>query len=177
MDHFDNNYVFSRASVREAPAFHTLMRSVYEGMPDKDLFAVGEISPEWMQEALTPPCFGVSARTGSGELAGMLVVVAPPDWDHSLAKKAGLAPALLPLTMEMDMSCVSPQHRGHGLQQRMLIYAEGLIPEKTRYLLCTVSPHNPASLKSVLALGYKVAVTREMYGGFLRHVLVKELQR
>ena len=174
MNQADCPYTLSRAAAGEAPAFYALMRSVYEGMPDKDLFAVGEIAPEWMQKALTPPCFGIGARTASGELAGMLVVVTPEGWEHSLARKAGLSPDQLPLTMEMDMSCVAPQHRGHGLQQRMLAFAEELLPREARFLLCTVSPHNPASLASVRALGYRVAATREMYGGFLRHILIKD---
>ena len=177
MDQYTGRYILSRASSEEAPAFYGLMRSVYREMPDKDLFAVGDIELSWMQTALTPPGFGISARTESGELAGMLVVLLPESWDHSLANAAGLDPDILPCTAEMDMSCVAPQHRGQGLQRRMLTFAETLLPETARYLLCTVSPHNPASLKSVLALGYRVAVTRKMYGGFLRHILIKQLQR
>ena len=104
MNQADCPYTLSRAAAGEAPAFYALMRSVYEGMPDKDLFAVGEIAPEWMQKALTPPCFGIGARTASGELAGMLVVT-PEGWEHSLARKAGLSPDQL---LRMTPSIISP---------------------------------------------------------------------
>lgn len=64
---------------------------------------------------------------------------------------------------------------GNGLQRRMLEAALPLLPESITHLGATVSPANPYSLSNALACGFTIRARREMYGGFDRYLLVKEL--
>ena len=43
------------------------------------------------------------------------------------------------------------------------------------HLGATVSPANPYSLSNALACGFTIRARREMYGGFDRYLLAKEL--
>ena len=62
-----------------------------------------------------------------------------------------------------------------GLQRRMLEAALPLLPESITHLGATVSPANPYSLSNALACGFTIRARREMYGGFDRYLLAKEL--
>ncbi len=76
----------------------------------------------------------------------------------------------------MDSAAVLPAFRGFHLQRRLMKTAEEeLQREGFRYLCCTVHPDNKSSLQSVLSQGYRIAKTCEKYGGFPRHILIREL--
>lgn len=60
-------------------------------------------------------------------------------------------------------------------QRRMLEAALPLLPESITHLGATVSPANPYSLSNALACGFTIRARREMYGGFDRYLLAKEL--
>ena len=89
----------------------------------------------------------------------------------------------IPLTSEnlnqvvhMDSASVHPKHRGHGLESKMIAFAETLIDtSKYRYSFATVAPENVASLKSLEKNGYQVMVIKEKYNGMLRCVTMKKL--
>ena len=70
---------------------------------------------------------------------------------------------------------VHPDWRGNGLQRHMLEAALPLLPESITHLGATVSPANPYSLSNALACGFTIRARREMYGGFDRYLLAKEL--
>ena len=169
-----DGYSLSAASQEDAAELFSLMRSVYDALDDKSIFAVGDLCEEWVRERLTPPCFGIAARAPEGGLAGMLLVCRG-DMGEGLGRDIGLPESSLPSVWEMDTAAVDPLHRGHRLEKRMLLYAETQLPGDARLLMCTVSPDNPASLWSLQSVGYRIAATKEKYGGFLRHILVKEL--
>ena len=76
----------------------------------------------------------------------------------------------------MDSASVHPSHRGHGLESRMITFAETLLDTSQYcYSFATVAPKNFASLKSLERNGYQVMVTKEKYGGFVRCVMMKIL--
>jgi len=89
----------------------------------------------------------------------------------------------IPLTSEnlnrvlhMDSASVHPNHRGHGLESRMIDFTETLVDtSKYCYSFATVAPKNFASLKSFERNGYQVILTKEKYGGLIRHVMLKTL--
>ena len=74
-----------------------------------------------------------------------------------------------------DSAVVHPDWPGNGLQRRMLEAALPLLPESITHLGATVSPANPYSLSNALACGFTIRARREMYGGFDRYLLAKEL--
>ena len=74
-----------------------------------------------------------------------------------------------------DSAVVHPDFRGNGLQRAMLEAALPLLPAEITHLGATVCPDNPYSLRNARAGGFEIRARREMYGGFDRYLLVKEL--
>ena len=93
------------------------------------------------------------------------------------------------LNIQQDLECVEfnktaatcscdfdgEQCNFYGLQRHMLEAALPLLPESITHLGATVSPANPYSLSNALACGFTIRARREMYGGFDRYLLAKEL--
>ncbi|MBQ8081995.1 MAG: GNAT family N-acetyltransferase [Clostridia bacterium] len=172
----EQDYCLRRAELDEIPAMYALMRRVYELLPDQDVFAVENMDEVWFHAQLAGTGFGVTARARDGALAGILIVCVPGDREDNLGYDVGFSQEQRARVALMDTAAVAPEHRGHGLEKRMLRFAEEeLRGTGIRYLMCTVSPHNPPSLKSVQANGYQILCTKEKYGGHLRHVLMKEI--
>lgn len=78
--------------------------------------------------------------------------------------------------VHMDSASVLPKHRGHGLEHKMLSFAESLIDtSRYYYSFATAAPENMPSLKSLEKNGYQVMVTKEKYAGLIRYVMMKSL--
>ncbi len=176
MDAMNDGYVLKLADPREAGEMHALMRRVWELLDDKDLFAVDEIGMDWFEKYLSGDGFGVTARGPAGELAGILLVCFPGMDEENYGWDVGLSGEDLLKACNMEMAAVLPEHRGHRLEQRLLAFAEReLEGTRFRWMLATVSPNNPASLRSGEKCGYTVLLTKEKYGGHLRHILGKAI--
>ena len=171
-----DQYLIRRADPSDVAEVYALMRSVWQGLENREVFAVEDLPVEWVRENMTERGFGVTARTPDGELAGMLIVVSPGSAADNLGLEAGLSGAELEQVRNMDVAAVLPAHRGHGLERRMLAYAEELMAaEGPLYLMATISPDNPPSLRTAEKLGYRVLTTKNMYGEHLRYILVKPI--
>ncbi len=68
-----------------------------------------------------------------------------------------------------------PDWRGNGLQRAMLEAALPLLPPQITHLGATVSPDNSYSLHNAQAGGFVIRCRREMYGGYDRYLLEKQL--
>ena len=88
---------------------------------------------------------------------------------------AALQAVAPPVRVHHSAVDIDPDWRGNGLQRRMLEAALPLLPESITHLGATVSPANPYSLSNALACGFTIRARREMYGGFDRYLLAKEL--
>ena len=170
-----DSYILARAVPEDSDTMYRLLREVYEGLDNKDLFAVETATPAWIQEHISEKGLSVTARTSAGELAGILIVDIPGRDTENLGYDIGLPEEELPRVIHMDTSAVLPEHRGHRLEQRMLLFAEECL-KGTPYthMLCTISPDNPASLKSVERIGYRAVATKVKYGGMIRRILRKD---
>ena len=171
----NDRYTLSLAQADECHELYTLIRRVWTLMDNKDLFAVENLTEEWFATYLSPRGFCVTARTEDGELAGVLACCYPGLDEDNLGHDLGYTEAELMRVCLMDIGAVAPEHRGHRLEQRMLLFAEDYIAGTDYvHLLCSVSPHNPASLHSVQKCGYQIMLTKMKYEGHLRHILLKE---
>lgn len=74
-----------------------------------------------------------------------------------------------------DSAVVHPDWRGNGLQRAMLEVALPLLPPQITHLGATVSPDNSYSLRNAQAGGFVIRYRREMYGGYDRYLLEKQL--
>ena len=96
--------------------------------------------------------------------------------DKSFTHNIALTSENLKRVVHMDSASVLPQHRGHGLEHKMIAFAENLIDtSKYCYSFATVAPENITSLKSLEKNGYQIMVTKEKYGGIMRCVMFKKL--
>ena len=146
----------------ESEAFYRLMHGVWEAMENKDLFAVDDLDAEWIRERLLlSGSFGIAARTPSGELAGMLLVCCYGDDEENLGHDLGYPSETWRQICNFECAAVLPEHRGHGLERRMFAFAEELLRgTDIRTMAMTVSPDNPASLKSALKACFQVVLTK-----------------
>ena len=175
MREYTDQYRIQKADPTEAPELYRLMRTVWERLENKDLFAVEGMDLEWFRKFLDPRRgFCVTARSETGELAGILMVCRPMEDDDNLGLDVGMTSEQRLRVVHMETAAVLPEHRGHDLERRMLAFAEEKLQgTDTRYLMATISPFNPPSLRAAERLGYQVLLTKEKYGGHLRHILIK----
>ena len=171
----DTAYVLSAEDARSAAELYTLMHDTWESLENTDLFAVGDLDEGWVREALTPPGFAVTARR-DGELCGMLLACFYNEEPENLGWDIGLSADEMRGVCCLECAAVRPRDRGHGLERRMMLYAEETLRTMpVREILMTVSPYNPPSLRSAERAGYRILLTKEKYGGMLRHVLGKSI--
>ncbi len=171
-----DQYIMRKAEPSDAEAFYQLMRQVWEGLENREVFAVDDLPLEWVRENMCERGFGISVRTSGGELVGMLVVACPGQDADNYGLEVGLTGASLMMVRNIEIAAVLPAHRGHSLEWRMLCYAEELMSQDgPLYLMATISPSNPPSLRTAEKAGYRVLLTKNMYGEHLRHILVKPI--
>jgi len=154
---------------------YRLMAKVYEALEDKSLFFCDDL--DYVEQHMEKSGFGVVAVVDE-KIAGSLICRYPGMDEDNLGRDISLAEEELEAVVHMESAVVDISCRGRGLQCKMLQYAESLIDnEKYRHLLATVSPYNPASLRSFEKNGYGVRMTKEKYGGLLRSVLYKRVEQ
>lgn len=114
--------------------------------------------------------------TNSGKLAGIFIAIIPETIETNLGYDIGFSEEKAKKVAVMDTVAILPEYRGQNLQYRTMQAAEmDLKDQGYQYLLCTVHPDNGFSLRNVQKQGYEIVMTKEKYGGFLRHILMKEI--
>lgn len=122
-------------------------------------------SREMWQSCLLPPHVALGARKGE-RLAALAVLYRPePGNDEDLSVWLEGVDCGGRLSANYKICLVHPDDRGHGLQQQLGCRLEELARAQGIGLLCsTVSPHNPASFRSLEHLGYIRNSTLTKYG-------------
>ena len=127
MNGYSDGYSLRLARPEEAETLHALMMGVWEGLENREVFAVEDLDLDWVRDKLGPGGFGVVACGPDGRLAGMLLMAYPGLSPENLGWDVGLPEAELNRVCLMETAAVLPAHRGHGLERRMLAYAEKLM--------------------------------------------------
>lgn len=122
-------------------------------------------SHEMWQSCLLPPHVALGARVGK-RLAALAVLYQPePGGEEDLSVWLEGVDCGGLLSANYKICLVHPDYRGHGLQQLLGRRLEELARAEGIGLLCsTVSPHNPASVRSLEHLGYQRNSTLTKYG-------------
>ncbi|MGN0907857.1 MAG: GNAT family N-acetyltransferase [Bullifex sp.] len=146
-----------------------LFERVFNGMNEKEFFA---FDPEY-----DPPAEGFTYEILDGEKPAAAFSMTFPGLDEeNLGYDIGLSGNELLKVAHMDVAAVNPAYRGMGLQKRLMKMGEDDAKALGyHYLMCTIHPDNAPSLKSALSLGYHIVLTKEKYGGKIRHILLKEV--
>lgn len=177
-------FVIRRSTNDDIDSMIRLILDTYANLSPKEWFVIDD--EDYTREMLkTGRSWGyVAVDPQTDKLAGLFIVTFPGTADFSLGydlptpdgSPSVPSEAFLNSIAHMDTAVVSPDCRGHHLQRRLMEFAENELKAAgyTR-LMATVHPDNRYSLGNGLALGYRVMTTKEKYGGYLRHVLLKEI--
>jgi len=190
-------YYLRQATFEEAYEIWSVMDICYQTLEHKEYFICDDL--DYVKDILSGHGLGVVACDETGKIVGNLLVKYPGLSEENLGydvfRKAEdssddnsnssslyrecsimLSEDNLMRVLHMDSASVLPEHRGHGLEHRMIAFAETLVDtSKYHYAFATVAPENTASLKSLEKNGYQVMVTKDKYGEFVRSVMMKAL--
>lgn len=193
-----DNYTLRLATLKEAYEIWSVMDICYQALEHKEYFICDDL--DYVKDILSGHGLGVVACDERGKIVGNLLVKYPGLSEENLGydvfRKVEdssddnsnssslyrecsimLSEDNLMRVLHMDSASVLPEHRGHGLEHRMIAFAETLVDaSKYHYAFATVAPENTASLKSLEKNGYQVMVTKEKYGGLTRSILMKILE-
>jgi len=163
-----------QARDEDAEAIYRIMKQVHRELADKSLFVCDDLA--FVKAHISESGFGVVACDDSGQIVGSFLFRYPGEAADNLGRDIGLPEQELCRVVHMESAVVLPQYRGRHLQSQMLQYGEQLI-DKSRYIyfMTTVSPDNPASYLTFERAGYRIAATKEKYGGYLRRIYCKRL--
>ena len=170
----NTNYKLRLATLEDAYKIWTVMDTCFQALEHKEYFICDDL--DYVKDILSGHGFGIVACDTDGTIVGNLLVKYPGLTDENLGYDVKLSTEKLNMVLHMDSATVLPEHRGHGLEAKMIAYAETLVDtSKYCYSFATVAPENLASLKSLEKNGYEVMVTKEKYDRFLRCVMMKKL--
>lgn len=171
-----NMIKIEKALVTDASEIMALIQHVHDNMENQQWYVID--SAEYYAHHLEDGK-GVgykSVDTETGKIVGIFIAIIPETVESNLGYDIGFSEAKAKKAAVMDTAAILPEYRGRNFQYRMMQAAEHDLKEQGyQYLLCTVHPENRFSLHNVQKQGYEIMITKEKYGGFLRHILLKEI--
>lgn len=173
-NHHKEEFFLRKAVMSDAEEIYQIMQETLMALEDKSLFVCDDLN--YVKKHIEEEGFTVVACIQTDRIVGSLTVRFPGVCADNLGYDIGLPKEDLTKTAHMDSAVVLPEFRGNGLQGRMLRFAEEQI-DKGRYsfLLTTIAPHNIPSQRTFLKAGYREALVKEKYGGFMRSILLKKI--
>ena len=166
-----------KMTVADAPEVMDLIKTVHDNMEHQEWYAIDDLEfyAHFLEEGK-----GIGYKAVDDEkqaLAGIFIALIPDKKELNLGYDAGLSEEDCNKTAVMDTAAVLPAYRGQKLQYRLMQAAEkDLRKLGFKYLTGTIHPDNQYSLHNAVIQGYKVVNTKEKYGGFLRHIVLKDLE-
>lgn len=160
-----------RCGPADAAAFFALQNEVRAAMPHPEQFVPDTLEniTAYLREDL---CIGAY----DGERLGAYFILRYCGRSaHNYAAFLGVPREEWEHWANADSAIVHADFRGNGLQRLMLGAALPLFPGRITHIGATVSPENQYSLNNALASGFAIVSRREMYGGYDRYLLRKDL--
>lgn len=170
------NFILQKAASESYRDVVTIIRTVSNNMEQKEWYVTDadDDTFKMLLEEKGTAFIAIEKKTSAP--AAVFTVTYPGFSSENLGLDAGISTDALSLVAHMDSAAVLPAYRGHGLQRKLMEYAESYLRiSGYRYLFCTIHPDNQYSLNNALSLDYKIVTICEKYGGFLRAVLMKEI--
>lgn len=140
---------------------------------NNELFAYSKNPATYLQMLKTGVC-AVAVRNNR-IIASLLT--RPEDNRDGVFDLTGMSKEFMHNTIEFVTCQVLEEYRGNKLEQKLIDFVLTTLNKLAcyKYVICTISPDNAASLKSVENNGFRVCNTAKLYGGKTRYVLMKEL--
>lgn len=163
--------VFREAGPEDIDKVMQLQQEVVDALPDKDLYQTST-REEYLEQLEEDCCFMAEC---DGEVAGFSVLV-PNNADNprNYGKYFDYDREQLAVTCSLDLTMVSPNYRGLGIQRDFNKIRIGTaVAMGAKEGLATISPDNPYSYRNFTVLNFDIVEQREMYGGKQRYLLRK----
>ena len=155
----------------EAETVYRLQNEVRAMMPNPELFM-----PDTLENIQSYLEHDLCLGAWDGERLGAYFILRYCGQDaHNYAAFMGIPREEWDGWANADSAIVHPDYRGNGLQRKLLEVALTLLRPGIVGIGATVSPENQYSLNNALACGFTIAARREMYGGYDRYLLEKQL--
>ena len=163
-----------RMEKSDLPMIMTYQERLYQGLADKDIL-VTLSEEEWSYMMDHGFVLGVFAEEDPSQPAYLLGCVYPKDEDN-LGHDIGLSEEELKHVAHLEIAMADPKFRGYHMHSRMCALCTQMLMEdgRTQFVMATVSPKNIPSKKAVEFAGLEVVLTKEKYGGHMRHILLKK---
>lgn len=111
------------------------------------------------------------------KLIGFRALLDPPLEEEHLGYDCGVAEEDFSRVLYQEISNVSPEFRGHGLQKKMAQWSmEEIDLDRYDYVCSTVQPYNIPSLKDKFSQNLVVRALKIKYVDKLRYVFFKDLK-
>lgn len=163
------------AEPSDAPVIHQVMAAAGTAVADDRSYFTDDLA--FVEKHINERGFTLLASLDE-DIVGFQIVRIPGDDDDNLGLEIGLSGADLFRVAHMESSAVRPDHWGKGIQLALLTRAEAMLDTQGfQWLMCTVHPKNDPSLRNLRALGYRIVSTKVKYGGYERHIMLKETAR
>ncbi len=119
--------------------------------------------------------YGIGLFDEEESLLGAWVLYYPFERDDNLAAVLGLPRGSV---AHYELAMLDESLRGRGIHRQMVEKLTEIAAQDGRFthIAATAHPDNLASVRGFTGNGYGIVDTREMYGGFLRCILLKELK-
>lgn len=170
----NTSYFLRLATLDDAYVIWQIMDTCFQALEHKEYFICDDL--DYVKDILSGHGFGIVACDTDNQIIGNLLVKYPGLTEENLGHDISLPTEELSKVLHMDSATVLPEHRGHGLEAKMISFAETLLDtSKYYYSFATVAPENLASLKSLEKNGYEVMVTKEKYGRYQRYIMMKTI--
>lgn len=174
------DFIIRPAVDADVPAIMAVMQQSVAALQNPDWF-VPDNEAYIRAHIDGPGGFCMVAQAADGELAAYFTIKLAGAAPDALGRLLGMDETALAATAQVDSSCVAPPYRGNSLEGKLLQAAEARMQTAAapyRHYLGTVHPANAASLNTLLHRGYHIAAENLMcYGGKLRHILRKDMER
>ncbi|MEX3624659.1 GNAT family N-acetyltransferase [Viridibacillus arvi] len=159
-------------AMEHLPIIQQLQTIVYNALPDQSVLQ--PLSQEEFEYILHGNGLMIGAFVRE-ELIAFRALLEPEIDDEHLGRDCGVEESQLSRVLYQEISNVSPDYRGFGLQKTLAkVIMEQVDVERFDYICATVKPFNIPSLKDKFSQGMMVAALKLKYGRKLRYVFLKK---
>ncbi|QGT99849.1 hypothetical protein SYNTR_1256 [Candidatus Syntrophocurvum alkaliphilum] len=170
----NNSYIIRVLNEDDFAAIMQLQDTVIESLKNKEYYM--PITIEELENGLIEKGETIGLFIND-ELYAACSILNEIDYEENMGLELNFSNEDLTLVAQLHFSLVHNALRGHNLQQKLAtILAERAHKIKgSRYIFTTVSPYNYPSIKTVTSMGLQIAKLCEMYYGWDRYVVYKDV--
>lgn len=168
-------FVFKKCNENFADELCKIQDEAFEAMNDTSLLRRN--SRDALCACLKEPHYTLGAFH-NGELSGFAVLFDPLLTSENIALSVGYPENEAKETVNFKLVIVRPKYRGNGLQTEFIIRFEEIAREKGfKKIFATVSPDNEYSKNNFLKNGFVFHSQKVKYGGLVRNIYYKDIQK